>query len=117
MKYFNIPIFNQTVYVSKLKNFDKVISEFERLLAIDEIVDAEGGIAFHVNNGSVHGMWFDMQSVSDGIISHEAMHCVRAIFRHIGCKEVIDEEIEAYLLTYVVDEIWKILKPSRKSDK
>jgi len=117
MKYFNIPIFNQTVYVSKLKGIDKVISEFKKLLEIDEISDVIGSSGFHVNNNAVHGIWFDVESISEGIVSHESWHCVRAIFRTIGCGDVVDEEIEAYLLNYVVDEIWKILKPIRKSDK
>lgn len=117
MKHFNIPIFNQAVYVSKQKNFDKVILEFEKILGVDEILDAEGSAAFHINHGSVHCIWFDMSLVTNGIVSHEAVHCVRAMFRHIGCEEVIDEELEAYILNYIVDEIWKILKPSRKVDK
>lgn len=48
-----------------------------------------------------------------GVISHEAYHAVLSMFRYIGVEEY-DEEITAYHLGYIVDEIYKVKKKYKK---
>lgn len=52
---------------------------------------------------------FVSNKASIGVIAHEAYHAVLAIFRYIGVDQY-DEEITAYHLGYIVDEMYKIMK-------
>lgn len=47
---------------------------------------------------------------SPGVIAHESWHVVVHLWEYIGAKKV-DEELDAYHLEYIVDKIWKHIRP------
>jgi hypothetical protein len=51
-----------------------------------------------------------------GVAAHEALHCVQALWRHIGEKNPGDEA-EAYLLQNIVDEIMTVIKDNHPYKK
>lgn len=58
------------------------------------------------------------KSLSAGVISHEAEHIVCWICEELGieCTSFDDSEPRAYLMQWLVDEIWKIAKGKKKVD-
>lgn len=52
---------------------------------------------------------FIMPQSSLGTISHEAYHAVCSVFEAIGVRDY-DEELTAYHLGYIVDEIYNFIK-------
>lgn len=59
------------------------------------------------------------KSLSAGVIAHEAEHIVCWICDELGiaCTSFDDSEPRAYLMQWLVDEIWNIVKGKRKWTK
>ena len=54
---------------------------------------------------------FDQAQITPGLIAHEACHVVNAVFKSKGVElDLEQDEPQAYLLGWVVDEIHKVWK-------
>ena len=101
---FLVPIFNQRVYILIFSELNDVRS----LYTIDEAVDLTNrdAVVFEYNSGEIIAF---QTSISNGLLAHECLHVVRRIMKKIGIKNITmdDNELECYLLGYLVDKISK----------
>lgn len=113
---------------TKIINFDSLEREFEfvytnNLRKARKKRNEKLGKAKYKISKTVDGLWcenedkntvalFIEKRASLGVISHEAYHAVRSLFRSIGVEEH-DEELTAYHLGYIVDQIYKIINDKK----
>lgn len=80
-----------------------------------EFLDGANGI-FYISDKGHWIVAFNYKKLCHGTISHESFHAVSAIMRKKGVVYgEKSEEAFAYLLDYLVTEIYKIIKNSRIS--
>jgi len=62
--------------------------------------------------------FYKKQNITQGVIAHEAVHVVNRLFHHLGIyTEELNDEHQAYLVGWVVDEMNKFLKELKLNKK
>lgn len=97
-KLIEIPIYNTNLIIIKDEPFDKVESEFN--LKMDQGYDA---LTFEFNNQIIVVFNGD---VSLNMLVHESVHICNFLYYRIGAiKELHNDEHEAYITAWIVDQI------------
>jgi hypothetical protein len=97
-KRIKIPIYNGTLVMIQVDNWDKVIKKYDQ-----EITDSMDGVVFKHNHEYVVAY---NHNPKPGIIAHEAVHLVNHIFidKHMTLDPYNDEP-QAYLTEWFVNTI------------
>lgn len=100
----SVPIFGTRFYV--VKYTDK--SQLSEYIGTKDVSPLDAFVTYI--NEDIH-VFFDVNKTeSHGIIAHEAKHIVNFIFKEINYLIDMDnDEVECYLLGWVVSEINKVL--------
>lgn len=70
----------------------------------------QGDAALFYNHGNVI-FWFSSSKVKPGAIAHECLHATNHILHWVGDRPTFeDDEPQAYLLGYLVEQVTKRLK-------
>ena len=80
----------------------------EKLGELDKEFFTKYTDALHNHNNSPEGHIFLNENVTFGTIAHECYHAISRMFQWIGAEK--EEEITAYHIGYLVDEIEKFKK-------
>lgn len=76
-----------------------------------EIGFPAGGLVYAMVSTNEHRVWMFLPPLATpGVIAHESFHVVKHLWDYIGAKEV-DEEVVSYHLEFIVDKIWKHIRP------
>lgn len=102
----HIPIFNRRIRIVVVDDYDSFLRDE---MGVDTERVSHGACVYHEVNGWF-GIIFRESALTHGIIAHEALHATKHILdtlnESIWSKE---GEVKFHLLTYIVDEIHKVL--------
>lgn len=108
----NVPIFNFDFTVIIYENDEEILEFFDNAKFDIEI---EEHLGFLLNEEDMtylvlrSGEYNSINYPTPGIIAHESKHLVNQIFKEIRQKlDVDNDEVECYLLGWIVDEVAKI---------
>ena len=101
-KNINIPIF-------RLKLKIVVVDDIKEALEIDPNIDTEAdSCVIDYNNGTATII---IASNDMSVIAHECLHVKNAVWNRIGYSpQVINDEVDAYLLDYIMAEVLKVVE-------
>lgn len=114
MKVFNknVPIFGGLMQIILTDNYDEVERKYH-LRPLDGCCDGISFIHKTEKRKRIYCMAFE-KSVSIDTIAHESLHIVNHILKDIHYEiHLENDEIQAYLLSWVVEEVVKILRKSK----
>lgn len=72
---------------------------------LEEANYLEEPLGLHCDGGTLYSYIFIKPNSQVNILAHEAYHCIRKLLRDIGAKQ--EEEVVAYLLDYLVEQLIK----------
>lgn len=105
-KVIKIPLYHGQVEVRVVKEWDKVSKQFNL-----GDVEGWGAITFKGDDNFTYHVIFDECEVNMTTISHECVHLACHIFNDRNIyTDYIHDEPYAYLMGYLVGEMYKILK-------
>lgn len=106
-KKINIPLYNQftlTIVIS-----DSITEDIVRMTKQDTDVLFTGVFCFK-EGGLDLLMGFDKDKLKPGLVSHECLHATCYIMDYVGIPLTEhSEEAYTYLLSYLVDEVYKVI--------
>lgn len=101
----DIPIYKMKLTIEQSTNFRKLLDKYGYTNHPDDKTEA---ICF-INKGHIAVLFNGKCSINT--IVHESVHVVNYIYEYIGVKlDVVNDEHQAYLTSWVVDEIVKNIK-------
>ena len=105
-----IPIYRTWVKIYVTNNFRKKADQLQLGLTLENATME--GVTIACQNGVI--IILLEPKFTPGILMHEILHAAKAILRHVGIP-ISDhsEEAEAYLVTYIVDEYYRITSKPR----
>lgn len=114
MKYkrLKVPIYNQVLHILICDDVEKEISEIRKVFPFDETDFNFAGFADYSSNGHylflLNKVNIKSKHFEYGVIAHESFHITNFIFKRLGLKsDVNNDEAQAYLLTWIVEQICK----------
>lgn len=103
-KRIKIPLYFQNLVIIQTDDFKQI----EEAYNLDKAPCGYDAITFEYGGDIV--VVFNSK-VTPSIIAHETVHIVSFIFHNIGAKkDIYNDEPEAYLYGYIVEQIHKIVK-------
>lgn len=121
MKYkkVKIDLYSQTLHIIIVDDFSvaKTTPEFlKRFAGLEPIRDDFAGYAEARENQHLiilNKKHLNTPEYTLSTISHEAFHITNFIMKRVGIKPDVDnDEAQAYLLSYIVEEVYKFLNKS-----
>lgn len=105
-KKLNIPIFNYKLTVYITDTFEELESKLPR-----QDMDLSNTRAITLHNNDIGGAIVAVKSGCQSSVVHEALHVKNAIWEWIGYNPQADnDEVDAYLLTYIYEKIMEVFK-------
>ena len=116
IKKVKIPIYEQTLYVSVTEDYSKEEEEYEYIWRPER--EDFSGHTYGLNNQYLiilNKKYLKNELHIVSTISHEAFHVTNMLFKRIGAVPDIDnDEHQAYLLSWIVEQVYKIYKNYEK---
>lgn len=107
-KVIKVPIFKSQLTVFQSETLEDCVKQSG--ITLNCSIENFNALTVYIRWGTIYLM-FNEKSCTPGIIAHEAKHAVNYILSDIGQKLDNDnDEMECYLLNWVVDELHKYLK-------
>ena len=84
-------------------------NKFKSIEFHPDVEDFNAGVFKH--DGRYYLVFLDDGSVTPGVIAHECKHFINLVFEFIHFElDPKNDEMECYFLTYMVDQVYGILK-------
>lgn len=116
IKRIKIPIYEQTLYVSITEDYSKDEEEYEYIWRPGR--EDFSGYTSGLNNQYLiilNKKYLKEELHVVSTISHEAFHVTNILFKRIGAVPDMDnDEHQAYLLSWIVEQVYKIYKNYEK---
>lgn len=116
IKKIKIPIYEQTLYVSITEDYSKEEEEYEYIWRPGK--EDFSGYTAGLNNQYLiilNKKYLKEELHVVSTISHEAFHVTNILFKRIGAAPDMDNgEHQAYLLSWIVEQVYKIYKNYEK---
>ena len=116
IKKVKIPIYEQTLYVSITEDYSKDKEEYECIWRPRK--EDFSGYTSGLNNQYLiilNKKYLKEELHVVSTISHEAFHVTNILFKRIGAVPDMDnDEHQAYLLSWIVEQVYKIYKNYEK---
>ncbi|WP_374440543.1 hypothetical protein [Epilithonimonas sp.] len=105
-KKINIPIYYGTLILIKDEDFTAVNKKYNH-----NIPESYGAVSFENKEAKNFEYVVVMVNTNISLIAHEAVHICNFIFKNVGIElDRNNDEPQAYLVGWIVDEIEKFLK-------
>lgn len=103
----NIPIFYGTLYINFTKDFKREAKKLRIKCSKTKYL----GLAFRVRTKRDTGYGILLRRVDQSVIAHEALHITNFILKDLNLEiDSKNDEVQAYILGWIVKEINKIKK-------
>lgn len=103
-----IPIYHINLYIHIGRLSEQLQKKLDIVILEDNIAEVHD-----LDNGIL--VWFESKEFNAPIVCHEAIHIKNILFEYIGYKlDTNNDEAEAYLTEYIVQEIEKCYKKHKK---
>lgn len=105
IKIIEFPVLNYTVHAETTKDLSKTVKRYP----VTEDFDTTGTMAcaIHIDNEGFSFLFLPYKC-SPGVVAHESWHVIRRMAEWVGAE--LDNEMIAYHLGYLTDEVWKLVK-------
>jgi len=105
-KKIRVPIYNAYILLIISKNLVRDMAKYT-----DDVSSGDRALTIHFNSPLKYVVGFERQTICHQYISHEACHVTHRIMMDTGIDHtLIADEAEAYLIGYIVNKIYKIVK-------
>lgn len=72
---------------------------------------------FNTREDCLISLWFSLKNPPASTVAHECLHAVNVIHDYVGIKaDRNNDEADAYMLSYLVDSVYKALRKIAKED-
>lgn len=106
---FKIPVIDLKVTVYVYRHPQEIWKEFDKFRLVPDVRDMQAFVFPGDDEMSV--CFLHDKYLTHGVVAHECLHVVNKAFANCAYKAEMDnDEMQAYFLTYVVDQVYKILK-------
>ena len=116
IKKVKIPIYEQTLYVSITEDYSKDEEEYEYIWRPER--EDFSGHTSGLNNQYLiilNKKYLKNEIHNVTTIRHEAFHATNMLFKRIGAvPDINNDEHQAYLLSWIVEQVYKIYKNYEK---
>lgn len=113
-----IPFYQQILFIIICEDVEKEKEKINKKIKIDfEGFNFSGySYAFEKNHIIIlNKKYLTDDSFAIGTIAHEAFHITNFIFKRIGIiPDVNNDEAQAYLLSWITEEVYNLFKKSKK---
>ena len=111
-KKIEIPIYLGYLVIIVTDDFKKIIKKYNIASSSDPNDHDYSAITFRLYKKRISNYYCVLRKkASPGAIAHEAKHIVNKIFQDRGINlDIVNDENETYLLGWIVNQIYKILK-------
>ena len=101
-----VPIYNGKIIVVFTDDLQSAMHEYS-----DEDCDHDIAITVHFDTPLNYVMGFGVENLCHMVVSHEVCHVTHKIMYDVGIEHTSsNDETEAYLHAYIVNEVYKIIK-------
>ena len=113
-KRISIPLYHQTLHIAICNDVEKEIAEVNKKFYVN--TDRYDFSAYAEATGQHHLILLNKKNLTDEIfaistIAHEALHITSFIMKRVGIKpDVNNDEAQAYLLSWIVGQVYKQFK-------